>query len=178
MKVASEFMSKSNKGYRDAHLWGSDIYTSDSDILAILQHTGMFTIKELPPSTIQGVSVFLRVSKGRSNYPSSLRNRIRSKKSSNYEGFSIKPERYELLPELGKKEDLLRIAALMPTAESAPFKQKDKRPPVPHIPETTFVFNISIEPAFQYSLPSFIQANQDHYGILCFKLWKTIQSAD
>ena len=85
MRVASEYMCKSNKAYRIGNLWGSDIYTSNSDIVCILQHTALFTIKEFAPTNMEGVSVCLRVTKGRNSYPSTYRNQIRSKKSGPFE---------------------------------------------------------------------------------------------
>jgi hypothetical protein len=43
-------------------LWGSDLYSDDSDIVAILAHTGLFPVRQTAPVKLQGVSVFARVS--------------------------------------------------------------------------------------------------------------------
>jgi hypothetical protein len=43
-------------------LWGSDVYSDDSDVVAILAHTGLFPVRQTAPTKLQGVSVFARVS--------------------------------------------------------------------------------------------------------------------
>ena len=43
-------------------LWGSDVYSDDSDVVAILAHTGLFPVRQSAPTKLQGVSVFARVS--------------------------------------------------------------------------------------------------------------------
>ena len=85
IRVASEYMCKSNKAYRIRNFWGSDIYTSDSDVVCIMQHFGMFEIKEYPSNNMAGVAVYFRVTKGRNSYSSTLRNRIRSRKLGPFE---------------------------------------------------------------------------------------------
>jgi hypothetical protein len=87
-------LSCENKQVAKRMLWGNDVYTSDSDAVSILQHTGLM---DLPKNTQQipyeGVSLYVRVTKGRTNYVSALKFRIRSKKCTNYEGHSLRPER-------------------------------------------------------------------------------------
>ena len=92
VRVASEFLSSLNKAYVENRIWGSDIYTSDSDIVCVLQHSGYYHINDYTPTDIEGLSIFLRVSKARAAYNSSLKNGVRSKKLNNYQGHSIKVE--------------------------------------------------------------------------------------
>ncbi len=83
--VASEYLCKSNKAYRQRHCWGSDIYTSDSDVVCILQHCGLLKILDESPKDMAGVAVYFRVTKGRNSYQSTLRNGIRSKKQGQFD---------------------------------------------------------------------------------------------
>ena len=41
-RISAEFLSQSNKAFIERRIWGSDIYTSDSDPVCILQHSGYF----------------------------------------------------------------------------------------------------------------------------------------
>ena len=70
VRVASEFLSSLNKAYVENRIWGSDIYTSDSDMVCVLQHSGIYNINDYTPTEIAGVSIYLRVSKGRAAYNS------------------------------------------------------------------------------------------------------------
>ena len=101
VRVSNEYMCLSNKAFKERNFWGSDSYTSESDVVCILQHMGYYNINENPPQNIKGVAVYFRVTKGRNSYASTLRNRIRSKKMASYNGFSIKPESCKALTSLG-----------------------------------------------------------------------------
>ena len=78
-------------------------------------HVGAFAITEEEPTDYEGVAVFFRVSKGRNTYPSTQRNGIRSKKVISYDGHSIKYERIEYLKKLGTPQEIIEMAAFMPT---------------------------------------------------------------
>lgn len=156
--VASEYLSKANKAYRQRLCWGSDIYTSDSDVVCVMQHCGLFKIQDEPPKGIAGVAVYFRVTKGRNSYQSTLRNGIRSKKQGQFDGCSIRPEVRDLLPnELGSQEQLTQMAALMPETHATSFRKEGafNSRLVIAPPETEVTFNLSCEPAYKYSLPSF-----------------------
>lgn len=157
IRIAKDYLCKSNKAYKQRNIWGSDTYTSDSDIVCILQHTSMYPINEVPPESIAGLSVYCRVAKGRNSYQSTLRNGIRSRKSGAFEGCSIKLENFKTLDNLGTHEELLQMAKAMPQTTPQSFKKATpvnaSRVIVP--PETEIVFNLSSEPAYKFSLPAF-----------------------
>eukprot|EP00826_Nyctotherus_ovalis_P062817 TRINITY_DN9150_c0_g1_i3.p1 TRINITY_DN9150_c0_g1~~TRINITY_DN9150_c0_g1_i3.p1 ORF type:complete len:408 (-),score=96.45 TRINITY_DN9150_c0_g1_i3:147-1370(-) len=163
IRIAKEYMCKSNKAYRMRNFWGSDIYTSDSDIVCILQHSGMFIIGDLPPDKIAGVAVYFRVSKGRNSYQGSLRSGIRSKKLGIFDGCSIKPENCRVLETLGTTEELIQMAGVM--SETIPTSFKKSSPiNMRHViapPETEVIFNLSSEPAYKFSLPAFADYSSD-----------------
>ena len=85
IRVPSEYMCKTNKAYRTRRFWGSDIYTANSDIVCILQHSSKFEIKDYPPTQSPGVAVFCRVMKAKNSYQSSSRNHITSRKLGQYD---------------------------------------------------------------------------------------------
>lgn len=163
IRVGREYMCKSNKAYRQRNFWGSDNYTSESDIVCILQHNSMFGINELPPDKIAGVAVYCRVTKGRNSYQSTLRNGIRSRKLGAFEGCSIRPESYKMLDTLGQIEELIQMTKMMPEIVPTSFKKtiptNIKRIIVP--PETEIMFNLSLEPAYKFSLPAFADYGWD-----------------
>lgn len=90
-----------NKAYAKRNFFGTDIYTSDSDAVCILQHMNQYRITDEEPREFEGIAVYFRVVKGRNSYPSSLRNGIKSRKMGQFDGHSIKFERAEFLQSLG-----------------------------------------------------------------------------
>lgn len=55
-------MSNTNQQVRARQLWGSDVYTQDSDLVAALMHSGFYSIS-LPacPPTVSGCTLLCRV---------------------------------------------------------------------------------------------------------------------
>jgi hypothetical protein len=156
VKIAAEYLSKENKAFKERRIWGSDIYTSDSDLVCILQHSGYFKIKELAPTNIEGVSMYFRVSKGRTTYNSSLKNGIKSKKLNNYQGHSIKPENYTLLKHLGNRNELLEMASKIPSRSEYERKKVTPKKLSENLfyKDLNFVFNSCNELWYEYSLPA------------------------
>ena len=161
--IASEYISKNNRAYKKRNFWGTDIYTSDSDLVCILQHSGLLMINESPPQTYSAIIMYFRVAKGRSSYQSSLKNGIRSKKFAVFEGCSIRPENYKPLDQFKSMEDLITMAKLMPETYPTAFKKSIpiniKNVIVP--PETEVIYNLSSEPAYKFSLPAFADYGLD-----------------
>lgn len=157
----------------EKRIWGSDIYTSDSDIVCILQHSGYFEIKELSPTNIQGVSVYFRISKSRSTYNSTLKNGIKSRKLNNYQGHSIKPEKYTLLVDkFGSQNELLEMASKMPKISlyERHKPQTKKLLDYQSFREFNICFNFSNELWWSYSLPAIADKSYDFKDYLSWKL--------
>jgi hypothetical protein len=172
VRIASEYLSQENKAFIEKRIWGSDIYTSDSDVVCILQHSGYFTIKELAPTNIEGVGVYFRVSKGRTTYNSSYRNGIKTKKMSNFQGHSIKPENYQLLKNLGSKSELLEMASKMPSISEFERKKPAPKKLCEDISEFeyTFVYSLSNEMWIYYSISGIADKGRDLKGFTSWKL--------
>ena len=156
IRVAREYITPRNKQLVARNLWGNDVYTSDSDIVAVIHHMGLINVWQEIGSNYEGIAVYTRVTKGRANYASNIRNRIRSKKYSNYEGYSIKPEKVVFLNSLGKIEELIEMAEKMPTDyPKTRAKPNLNIKSLRIIPGTLIVYDLSFEPAYPYSLENF-----------------------
>ncbi|MEE4248141.1 MAG: hypothetical protein V2I33_22340, partial [Kangiellaceae bacterium] len=153
-------------------IWGNDVYTSDSDAVAIIQHTGFIDLPKNPALLeYEGVSLYVRVTKGRTNYVSSLKCRIRSKKATNYEGHSLRPERLNFLSSLGKIEELIEMASRMPSE----YVRQRIKPTLNMretkiIPTTLMVFNLSFEPTSIYSLDLLAEKGLEENQFVSYKL--------
>ena len=176
VRVASEFLSSLNKAYVENRIWGSDIYTSDSDMVCVLQHSGIYNINDYTPTDIEGLSIYLRVSKGRAAYNSSLKNGVRSKKLNNYQGHSIKIEGYANLSYLGDENELKIMAAKMPTNSEYERKKPNPQRLADNMYYTEFnmVFNLSFEMWLAYSLPAICDKGRDFKDFTSYRLKKSV----
>ena len=82
-----------------------------------MQHQGHLEVpdEEFPDESFEAFAMVLKVLKGRSQYPSQLKNGIKSRKASSYEGHSLKLESVTKLDWIGSDEELLAMAQDMPT---------------------------------------------------------------
>ena len=44
MRIPANAITSSNPQVRARQLWGADVYTEDSDLVAVLMHTGHYTV--------------------------------------------------------------------------------------------------------------------------------------
>ena len=176
VRVASEFLSSLNKAYVENRIWGSDIYTSDSDMVCVLQHSGIYNINDYTPTEIEGLSIYLRVSKARAAYNSSLKNGVRSKKLNNYQGHSIKVEGYSSRSVLGSEEELKLMASKMPLNSEYMRKKPTPQRLADNMYYTEFnmVFNLSSEMWLAYSLPAICDKGRDFKDFTSYRLKKNV----
>lgn len=107
VRIHKSFLTKYNKAVQQRHFFGNDFYSSDSDIVCILQHQNVLNLTDREPTEYQGISAFFKVSKPKGNYPTVFKNGIKSqKKKSNFEGNSIKYEGREFLQDFGTDDEL------------------------------------------------------------------------
>ena len=111
------YVCRQNKAVRHRAFYGCNQYTSDSDIVCILQHTGQLRVPdfETDDQSFEGYSIVFKVLRNKSMYPSQVRNQFKSRKATNYEGHSLKLESVCKLDWLGSDEELLALARRMPT---------------------------------------------------------------
>ncbi|KAE8654138.1 hypothetical protein F3Y22_tig00117056pilonHSYRG00969 [Hibiscus syriacus] len=80
IRIPSEHVTATNRQVRGGQLWGTDIYTDDSDLVAVLMHTGYCRpTASPPPPAIQELRATIRVLPPQDCYNSKLRNNVRSR---------------------------------------------------------------------------------------------------
>ncbi|XP_047310319.1 uncharacterized protein LOC124913923 isoform X2 [Impatiens glandulifera] len=80
IRIPAEHVSATNRQVRGGQLWGTDVYTNDSDLVAVLMHTGYCRpTTSAPPSAVQELRATIRVLPPRDCYISTLRNNVRSR---------------------------------------------------------------------------------------------------
>jgi len=171
VRIHKTFVCRQNKALRHRTFYGFDQYTSDSDPVCILQHTGQLRIPdyETEDSSFEGYSVVFKVLRNRNQYPSQTRNQIKSRKAANYEGHSIKLESVCKLHWLGSDEELLALARKMPTEVDVHLSRRAQKShlkaqialsratnQVYRALSEAKVFNLSMETASQYNLCRFV----------------------
>ena len=92
--IPGEALGNSNRQVQGRQLWGTDVYTYDSDLVAVLVHAGYYShILSGPPAGVTEAHVVVALSPVESQYPSKCRNNIRSRSwCGKLEGCSIRVE--------------------------------------------------------------------------------------
>ncbi|CAI2372030.1 unnamed protein product [Moneuplotes crassus] len=152
--VAREYLTNQNKAIIKRQIWGNEFYSSNSDIVCILQHCGAFKLQELPPK-YQGLAVYFKVSRNRNNYASHFKNGVRSRRTQSFDGHSLKFETAIELVNLGPQEKLNSLASRMSTKRSIRRKQKQARKALESEQDMSIVFNLSGEPMNKFNLGEF-----------------------
>jgi hypothetical protein len=125
IRVHKTYLTKFNKAVQYRQFYGIDFYSSDSDVVCILQHQGKINLTDREPTEYEGIAVYFKVMKTRAAYNSQYRNGIKSLKKKTYEGNCIKFEGSELLREFGSEKDLKEMADIMPNRiENIPSTRK------------------------------------------------------
>lgn len=164
IRIPAEYVTSSNRQVRGAQLWGTDIYTNDSDLFAVLMHTGYCRPTSSPPDAIQELRATVRVLPPQECYTSTLRNNVRSRAWGAGIGCSFRVERCCIVKRGGGTIDLeprlTHISALEPTlapvsaertmttrsaASNALRQQRFVR-------EVSIQFNLCNEPWLKYSI--------------------------
>ncbi|XP_031099053.1 uncharacterized protein LOC116003010 [Ipomoea triloba] len=165
IRIPAEHVSATNRQVRGGQLWGTDIYTDDSDLVAVLMHTGYCRpTASPPPPTILELCATIRVLPPQESYVSSLRNNVRSRAWGAAIGCSYRVERCCIVKKGGGTIDLepclTHSSTLEPTlapvavertmttraaASNALRQQKFVR-------EVTIQYNLCNEPWLKYSI--------------------------
>lgn len=78
--IAPEYMVGGNKQVKSRQLWGKDVYTDDSDLVAVLLHLGYYASNNVAPNSL--VSRFyaqILLGPKQASYQSCTRNAVRSR---------------------------------------------------------------------------------------------------
>ena len=80
VSIPAEATSSANTRLRSRHLWGTDVYTADSDLVAVLTHVGYYRPNGTVPPNLETVHAVVRATPHpEDGYPSTSRNGIRSR---------------------------------------------------------------------------------------------------
>lgn len=117
VRIHKSYLTKFNKAVQYQMFFGNDFYSSDSDIVCILQHQGVINLIDREPTDFEGIAAYFKVSKNRNNYANQFKNGILSKKKKDYEGNSLKYDNYCYYLSKADFEDeakLKEMAEIMP----------------------------------------------------------------
>ncbi|KAM0877224.1 hypothetical protein ACQ4PT_035632 [Festuca glaucescens] len=165
IRIPAKFVTSTNRQVKGAQLWGTDVYTNDSDLVAVLMHTGYCSpTSSPPPSAIQELRASVRVLPPQDSYTSTLRNNVRSRAWGAGIACSFRIERCCIVKKGGGTIDLephLRhTSAVEPTLAPAAVERtittraaasnalRQQR----FVREVTIGFNLCNEPWLKYSI--------------------------
>jgi hypothetical protein len=168
IRIPVQFVTSSNRQVRSRQLWGSDVYTSDSDLVAVLMHYGyIFHTIPQPIPNVAEIRVVVRPLPSRSHYVSTARNAIRSRAwaSSAPTPCAYSVDKAWVVTRTGNSYDLRPNALSLPLAAAtfAPShldRMMTRSAVGPSarqrlVQEMTVLFNLANEPWIKYS-PSLI----------------------
>lgn len=165
IRIAREYINKHNKELLKRSIWGSETFTSNSDAVCVLKHTGLVDFNNASLfKNNEGCSLFCKITKARKTYNPSIKNGLKTRGIKGYQGFSLKPDHIALLPSFGKQqEELIGIAERMATSNGS---KRVKLTPISNkknnkFHQNHFVFNLSDELAFKYSISNICDKSND-----------------
>ncbi|KAH1229959.1 hypothetical protein GmHk_10G029566 [Glycine max] len=165
IRIPSEHVTATNRQVRGGQLWGTDVYTYDSDLVAVLMHTGYCRPTASPPhAAIQELRATVRVLPPQDCYISTLRNNIRSRAWGAAIGCSYRVERCCIVKKGGDTIDLepclthtstieptlapVTVERTMTTRAAASNALRQQR----FVREVTIQYNLCNEPWIKYSI--------------------------
>jgi hypothetical protein len=163
--IPAEHVTATNRQVRGGQLWGTDIYTDDSDLVAVLMHTGYCRpTASPPPPAIQELRATIKVLPPQDCYVSTLRNNVRSRAWGAAIGCSYVVERCCIVKKGGGTIDLepclthtsaveptlapVVVERTMTTRAAASNALRQQR----FVREVTIQYNLCNEPWIKYSI--------------------------
>ncbi|KNE63538.1 hypothetical protein AMAG_08650 [Allomyces macrogynus ATCC 38327] len=104
VRVARAFLAYENPRVRKRAVWGTGIYTDDSDLVAMLLHSGALALPDptsnslKPSSALTDLDVTLRVYPRLAHYPGSLHHGVHSRDWRHHDGVSLAIEAVTPVP--------------------------------------------------------------------------------
>ena len=111
--IATEYIKHHNPQILKRNIFGTDPYTSNSDAVCILIHSGSINLNTYLAKKYEGIQLICKVIKPKKNYTGSFKNGILSRNLKGYNGNALKPESVRNLLTLGPMQLLERYAANM-----------------------------------------------------------------
>ncbi|CAL0299946.1 unnamed protein product [Lupinus luteus] len=165
IRIPSEHVTATNRQVRGGQLWGTDVYTYDSDLVAVLMHTGYCRPTASPPPTaIQELCATIRMLPPQDCYISTLRNNVRSRAWGAAIGCSYRIEKCCIVKKGGGTIDLepclthtstveptlapVAVERTITTRATASNASRQQR----FVREVTIQYNLCNEPWIKYSI--------------------------
>ncbi|XP_042963543.1 zinc finger CCCH domain-containing protein 13-like isoform X2 [Carya illinoinensis] len=165
IRIPAEHVTATNRQVRGGQLWGTDIYTDDSDLVAVLMHTGYCRpTASPPPPAILELRATIRVLPPQDCYISTLRNNVRSRAWGAAIGCSYRVERCCIVKKGGGTIDLepclthtstveptlapVAVERTITTRAAASNALRQQR----YVREVTIQYNLCNEPWIKYSI--------------------------
>ncbi|GKD35303.1 zinc finger CCCH domain-containing protein 13-like protein isoform X1 [Tanacetum coccineum] len=165
IRIPAEHVCATNRQVKGGQLWGTDVYTDDSDLVAVLMHTGFCRpTASPPPPAIQELRATVRVLPPQNCYISTLRNNVRSRAWGAAIGCSFRVERCHIVKKGGGTIDLepclthtstveptlapVVVERTMTTRAAASNALRQQR----FVREVTLQYNLCNEPWIKYSI--------------------------
>ncbi|XP_071687929.1 uncharacterized protein [Rutidosis leptorrhynchoides] len=165
IRIPAEHVCATNRQVKGGQLWGTDIYTNDSDLVAVLMHTGYCRpTASPPPPAVQELRATVRVLPPQNCYGSTLRNNVRSRAWGAAIGCSYRVERCYIVKKGGGTIDLepclthtstveptlapVVVERTMTTRAAASNALRQQR----FVREVTLQYNLCNEPWIKYSI--------------------------
>ncbi|KAK7270760.1 hypothetical protein RJT34_26160 [Clitoria ternatea] len=165
IRIPAENVTATNRQVRGGQLWGTDVYTYDSDLVAVLMHTGYCRPSASPPPmAVQELRATIRVLPPLDCYISTLRNNVRSRAWGAAIGCSYKVQRCCIVKKVGGTIDLepclthtstieptlapATVERAMTTRAAASNALRQQR----FVREVTIQYNLCNEPWIKYSI--------------------------
>ncbi|KAL4425450.1 hypothetical protein ABPG75_009466 [Micractinium tetrahymenae] len=163
VRIPAHCLTSNNRQVRARQLWGSDVYTEDSDLVAVLMHCGYwYHSLTHPPAQVAEVRAVLKPQAPLERYPSTARNSIRSRAwAAPVEGCSYSVEKCWVVTRSGTSVDLAPnlegVPAAAPTFTPSHLERIITRSSGAggrqrQVQEVTVMFNLVNEPWPKYSL--------------------------
>ncbi|KAJ7975552.1 zinc finger CCCH domain-containing protein 13-like isoform X2 [Quillaja saponaria] len=165
IRIPAEHVTATNRQVRGGQLWGRDVYTYDSDLVAVLMHTGYCRpTASPPPAAIEELRATIRVLPPQDCYISTLRNNVRSRAWGAAIGCSYRVERCCIAKKGGGSIDLepclthtstveptlapVTVERTMTTRAAASNALRQQK----FVREVTIQYNLCNEPWIKYSI--------------------------
>ncbi|KAI7731255.1 hypothetical protein M8C21_027302 [Ambrosia artemisiifolia] len=167
IRIPAEHVTATNRQVKGGQLWGTDIYTHDSDLVAVLMHTGYCRpTASPPPPAILELRATVKVLPPQDCYVSTLRNNVRSRAwgAAIGCGCSFRVERCHIVKKAGGTIDLepclthtstveptlapVVVERTMTTRAAASNALRQQR----FVREVTLQYNLCNEPWIKYSI--------------------------
>ncbi|PRW57876.1 zinc finger CCCH domain-containing 13-like [Chlorella sorokiniana] len=163
VRIPAHCLTSNNRHVRARQLWGSDVYTEDSDLVAVLMHCGYwYHSLTHPPAQVAEVRAVLKPQEPRDSYPSTARNSIRSRAwAAPIEGCSYSVEKCWVVTRSGTSVDLAPnlegLPAAAPTFTPSHMERIITRSSGAggrqrQVQEVTVMFNLVNEPWPKYNM--------------------------